>query len=393
VSTCQHSCACPKHLLTYLSEPDPVSTVIVASPEPVTVTQTIGREPEPVQTVTVIAANPPEKRLAARSEPDPSQELDDSEQDDSEPDCEGEDCPDPTTDLQTRNKGKWKGPRKGVWMRHPWASSLMCYECYTKSAKNTEKFECRSGPKNAVSCGEMPNPDTATTTTIYPTQTVAVVAGQPVAQLEKRSWHKKVEFPHPWFPGTTVCADAEWEKRGQKKNEIRLQHPKSNKKHCNNPEDIGVEQCIMTAIGPTQTVYVTLAPPRFTTITVTPPSPSTLTVDPDTETVFLPAPQTPTVTVIASTLCSEVRVVKPAPVKTTVVVAPQPGSTTTVTVGKPSPSFITVTQSYYPPVVATTTTIIVQPQPAPIYTTVAAGAPDPGYIFTTIQQRKEHTDL
>ena len=42
--------------------------------------------------------------------------------------------------------------------------------------------------------------------------------------LEKRdSWHKYVSFTHPYRAGVRACADAEWEKRGQPKAEVRLQ--------------------------------------------------------------------------------------------------------------------------------------------------------------------------
>jgi hypothetical protein len=39
---------------------------------------------------------------------------------------------------------------------------------------------------------------------------------------KRRSWHKPVFFISPFVPGLLVCADAEWEKRGQLKTEMRI---------------------------------------------------------------------------------------------------------------------------------------------------------------------------
>jgi hypothetical protein len=170
VSICQTPYACPVHLLTCLSVetrtytgestswrpvgPDawtpvvatatytvPTTIETVVRPSLITVGQIHGRD---IVTVTVDHEEPTEtiyeysseKRLAPRE--DQSQELDDGDLDDgdlddgdlndSEPDCEGDDCPEPSTDLDPRNKGKWKGPRKGVWMKHPWSMSIMLHQ-------------------------------------------------------------------------------------------------------------------------------------------------------------------------------------------------------------------------------------------------------------------------
>lgn len=139
---------------------------------------------------------------------------------------------------------------KYVWMFHPWSREIMCYDCYTKGKKGDySRFECRSGPHNVVDCGSIPELDennqpfthtetvtllSITTSTIDTTEpTFPVVA--PAHRLMKRasgSWHTRVEFENPWIPGNIMCADAEWEKRGQPNSEIRLQKIGNDMKKC-----------------------------------------------------------------------------------------------------------------------------------------------------------------
>jgi hypothetical protein len=440
VSICQTPCACPVHLLTYLSVetrtytgestswrpvgPDawtpvvatatytvPTTIETVVRPSLITVGQIHGRD---IVTVTVDHEEPTEtiyeysseKRLAPRE--DQSQELDDGDLDDgdlndSEPDCEGDDCPEPSTDLDPRNKGKWKGPRKGVWMKHPWSMSIMCYECYTKSKTNIQKFECRAGPKNPAYCGPMPEQGTLTTVTIFPIETVTVTPGVHWANIQKRSWHKRVSFPHPWYPGTTMCADAEWEKRGQKKAEIRLQKPKT--KICTDALDIAIAPHVTTVIGPVQTLTVTLPLPT-TVYTVQPPVLTTSTFYPLTTscTTLVGAPTSTTTVVVPSTPTITVTVQK----STTTVTVPPP-STTTVTVEESTTCSTVGWNRIYPPQApGGFTTVYVDPHQAQptqiVYVTTQVAQQRPvvyvtaydqeAQVTTTLynmQQRQEHT--
>lgn len=149
-----------------------------------------------------------------------------------------------------------KGNSKGVWLYHPWSWSVICYECYTEKLNVYSNFECRSGPNNPISCGAMPvaidgtshtvtkhisNMLLSRTTTLFeqsPSTTspenVETLATLP---LEKRkSWHRRVTFDHPFIPGKKVCADAEWEKRGQSNAEVRLQKAGDDIEKCEKVE-------------------------------------------------------------------------------------------------------------------------------------------------------------
>lgn len=65
---------------------------------------------------------------------------------------------------------------------------------------------------------------TSTKTVITSTKTVVsvVTSTQGVGLEARNSWHKRVWFTNPW-DSRRMCADAEWEKRGQQNTEIRLQ--------------------------------------------------------------------------------------------------------------------------------------------------------------------------
>ncbi|KAF1831449.1 hypothetical protein BDW02DRAFT_632796 [Decorospora gaudefroyi] len=282
-------------------DPDVLSTVTVTAVPPA-MAPTV---PVVVEITTITLSSPlKHQMLHADSEPESNSELDDTDSDNDE-----------VYDLKLRNKRKWKGPRKGVWMMHPWSMGLICYECYTKSSKNIEDFECRSGPKNPTDCGPQPDLTEQVTVTQYPVTTVT--AGQQMVHLEKRkSWHRRVSFPHPWFLDRIVCADGEWEKRGKPKSEIRIQHPKANMKKCDkDPEHQNIEPKLATVTfqGPTHTITVdppvtmstvTLPTPVFSTVTVEPSPPmsyTTLTV-PLITTVFDQPPVAESTVVITTVL-------------------------------------------------------------------------------------------
>lgn len=155
-------------------------------------------------------------------------------------------------------RGTQKGSSKGVWMFHPWSRSVICYECYTEKADDFTQFECRSGPNNPIDCGEQPPAIEGQHTTVTHTASITVTAtgietttsyvmttstldrqdieNVQSISLAKRSWHRRVTFDHPFKQGTVVCADAEWEKRGQAAAEIRLQKPGTNLMQCQDEE-------------------------------------------------------------------------------------------------------------------------------------------------------------
>lgn len=294
--------------------------------------------------------------------------------------------------LEPRRRGKWKGPRIGVWMKHPWSQAVICYECYAKAPDNTWKFECRSGPNNPISCkGPIPDPKETITVTHTPDVTVTqgaaitsmsvvtvtagqaspaptvittIVGGNPIqsmqtitlgqkeADLDRRSFHRAVRFTHPWYPNTEMCADAEWEERGSKGSEIRIQKPKEDMKKCT----------------PAQQVQYIDANPKTTTIEL---PPSTVSMIISTSTVYPPS----IVTVIGS-----------QPVVTATTISGPP--TVTVTTIS-APSYITVTHTF-PPAPITTTTIIAAPEPpctttpAPVSTTTVFVDPEPPCDTVTV---------
>ncbi|KAF2126015.1 hypothetical protein P153DRAFT_83216 [Dothidotthia symphoricarpi CBS 119687] len=181
-------------------------------------------------------------------------------QDDTDSDLEDDtDAPDstpvPAPSIHRRDAERQR-QSKGVWMLHPWSATPLCYECYTKGKTNDfSKFDCRSGPNNIVNCGDKPElgPDnepvtrtagetstsTITTTTSLTSHTTTTSttssvddSTSTVSPKMARSWHRRVAFENPFVSGNTVCADAEWEKRGQADTEIRLQKIGSDMKKC-----------------------------------------------------------------------------------------------------------------------------------------------------------------
>jgi hypothetical protein len=163
-----------------------------------------------------------------------------------------------------------------------------------------------------------------------------------------------------------MCADAEWEKRGQKKAEIRLQKPKT--KICTDALDIAIAPHVTTVIGPVQTLTVTLPLPT-TVYTVLPPVLTTSTIYPLTTscTTLVGAPTSTTTVVVPSTPTITVTVQK---------------STTTVTV--PPPSTTTVTVEVY------VTTQVAQQRPV-VYVTAYDQEAQVTTTLYNMQQRQEHT--
>ncbi|KAI4653359.1 hypothetical protein J4E93_001125 [Alternaria ventricosa] len=351
--------------------------------------------------------------------------------------------------LEPRRRSKWKGPRIGVWMKHPWSQAVICYECYAKAHDNLWKFECRSGPNNPVSCeGPVPDPNETVTITHTPDVTVTqgaaitsmsvvtvtaghaittVVGGNPIqpmqtitlgqkeADLERRSFHRAVRLTHPWYPNTEMCADAEWEERGSKGSEVRIQKPKEDMKKCTpkqqvqfidaNPETKTIElpYSTVSVIFSTSTVYppaiVTVAPPSVVTVIGSQPVVTITTIS---------APPMVTVTTItAPPLVTVTHKFPPAAVTTTIIAAPEPPCTTepysitTVYVDPeppctttPAPVFIkTVTVAPEPPCTTTPApvfikTVFVDPEPPCDTVTVA---PEPPCDTVTVVGRSAPT--
>lgn len=156
-----------------------------------------------------------------------------------------------------------------VHLKHPWADTALCYHCYSKKSGDLKKMECRSGHGHDNKCSPPHY------TTPFPaTKTESILAWDKVwtwtstasanAHLEARSWHKRVHFKHP-FTNRQVCADAEWEKRGKPKTQIRLQKIKFNKDGSDCQDGLGLDlpiQATMTVTGYTKfaTTTVTIPP-------------------------------------------------------------------------------------------------------------------------------------
>lgn len=135
---------------------------------------------------------------------------------------------------------------KTVWMQHPWGHSPLCYLCYTKTAHEYNKMECRAGIDYPAACGPEPlgwmdkleADDDSTSDSEEDNPRLYIELEQ------KKSWHTPVQFDHPFLDGKKACADAEWEKRGQLgKDYIKIQ-----KVHICDGEDSKAQW-----IGPPQT--------------------------------------------------------------------------------------------------------------------------------------------
>jgi hypothetical protein len=224
-----------------------------------------------------------------------------------------------------------------VWMFHPWALSVICYECYTKKPKDFSWIKCNSIRMVDHNCGPKPVDDegnpftstttetTATTTTTtsttdlpetFSTSTVTeVLAVTGIVPLVARSWHKKVTFRLPWNDAD-ACADAEWEKRGKANTEIRLQEVHiDGGNDCAGAFDINLPPTVLETETVTTTTTTTYAEPNHTgvaTVTTTtmipkdPPSSPSISLITRTELTIVPTSFTaPTEIVETATQRSE----------------------------------------------------------------------------------------
>lgn len=172
----------------------------------------------------------------------------------------------------------------GVWMLHPWTSTVICYECYTKNPGQFGWVKCNSGPGVTHSCGPRPvdvagnavtttaTQTTSTTTSlttnvVFPgthtlTNTVALPASSALP-IAPRSWHRKVHFQLPWTKAR-ACADAEWEKRGKQNFEIRLQDVHVDAGNdCKDAFGLDLPNPIVETDTATTTIVDTLTNPSF----------------------------------------------------------------------------------------------------------------------------------
>lgn len=110
----------------------------------------------------------------------------------------------------------------------------LCYDCWSSNVEDPLDFQCRSG-SDTLDCGKMPLDDNGEFVTQTVTQTIintshkgtstttTTVTSDVPNQERGGSWQDYVTFENPFHPGKRVCAEAEWEKRGQgDKSEIRL---------------------------------------------------------------------------------------------------------------------------------------------------------------------------
>ncbi|KAH7065984.1 hypothetical protein BKA63DRAFT_168511 [Paraphoma chrysanthemicola] len=187
--------------------------------------------------------------------------------------------------LEARADTKNEPMTLNVWMYHPWSRTAICYHCYRKKESDFGNFKCKGGPNIKGTCPPRPEPKagepiTSLTTilhvSIQPTSTAVVstvtdgtlvhtsTQTSTAPALERRSWHKSVFFQNPWVPEHYVCADAEWEKRGKDKTEIRLQKIKyKNDKDCRDAQSIDLPPPIV------QPVHISSTESTTTTSTVT----------------------------------------------------------------------------------------------------------------------------
>jgi len=145
-----------------------------------------------------------------------------------------------------------------VWMHHPWSSSLICYDCWTKEDRKYGWVKCKSGPHILSKCGERPVDndgqanstntvagttqltstivdDTWTTTELATTtSTLSIITSEVVTTMNvtttlaleaRKNWEKRVTFTNPW-DHRRMCAVAEWENRGDAKGEVRIEKVK-----------------------------------------------------------------------------------------------------------------------------------------------------------------------
>ncbi|KAF2449006.1 hypothetical protein P171DRAFT_470609 [Karstenula rhodostoma CBS 690.94] len=238
--------------------------------------------------------------------------------------------PTPKAALEPRKK---QYNVKGVWMKHPWASSDICFKCWTKKEEDFDKFKCRSGNygKYSVDCGPEPASivptsvvDVTHTKTIEFWKTQFSLSPRPTALAERHSPHKAVVLHNPWRPNLKVCADAEWENSGKDDAEVRIQKIKPSY-NCagKNPLyiDIGRPETTRSEyVYVTSSITHTVRPPRLRPTIIT-------TTFVTTSEVFLPV--TTTETIVNPTVVTTKTVF--LPVTTTGVALPAPVTTESVT--------------------------------------------------------------
>ncbi|KAH8724232.1 hypothetical protein GQ44DRAFT_827488 [Phaeosphaeriaceae sp. PMI808] len=151
-----------------------------------------------------------------------------------------------------------------VWMMHPWALSVICFECWTKHHNNFNWVKCYSGPKVWNGCAPRPiaRQGEPRTTFMTSTKTVYVKPNKPLTQptgtpsgnstgtpsgnstelpsgnstksLSKRfrgdwkglgpghTWSTLINMMNPWVPGQRLCGKAHWVHRRKKYAHVKI---------------------------------------------------------------------------------------------------------------------------------------------------------------------------
>ena len=166
-----------------------------------------------------------------------------------------------------------------TWKKHPWTGSDICFKCWTDHKNINSKFGCHSKPRlhGEVNCGPKPLPVPPTSTHLVTHTTTAEVVftvtdqfhQKPSPVLENRSWHTPVALQHPYFSDKRICADAEWEERGESEEEVQIKHPKDlNKCRRKNMVNIDIgapEKIVESAITETVWTTPTMMPQMYAT--------------------------------------------------------------------------------------------------------------------------------
>ncbi|KAF2652157.1 hypothetical protein K491DRAFT_719168 [Lophiostoma macrostomum CBS 122681] len=181
--------------------------------------------------------------------------------------------------LEPRGASARKYEMKGVWMKHPWAGSPVCYECWLAKKGNKDKFECEAGRDHSDSICGAPRPDqyvvtqtrSIAGTTVTTTMTGIAVIATPAplhGALDERSTKKRVWIQHP-FSGVMTCGKAKWKHAGKDKQSIIIKGPESCRDKEQYPVNLSPSVATRTISGVTSTfTSITLVSGTISTIVV-----------------------------------------------------------------------------------------------------------------------------
>lgn len=258
--------------------------------------------------------------------------------------------------LEPRDVAGSRYGMKNVWMKHPWGGSPLCYECWYRHKKNTDKFECESGRDQTNSpCGARPDKSTLISTVTLPDTTVtslisklsfsglccrchgkmltsllagvaaetATTAAPSREVFDERSESKIVRIVHP-FRNVETCAKAKWKHAGKDKQRVTLKGPASCKDVPQYPVKLVPSLSTTTVDGATRTLTrITMLPGTVSSYVPPTPSPSYVTVSTLVAVVAVVDSSTTTITMPTTTI--------PMPTSTTTITLPSSTSTVTLT--------------------------------------------------------------